>query len=111
MSTLKVKREFIQGKLRTNREWALRALQVVYSHQTTQEKAVENTIENNRVGFSGVDAELLSSFAKQYETRRFLTSKQMVYLHRKIVKYWRQILEHCDPARLTNLIEQEVVHV
>jgi len=102
--TLREKQEFIQGKLRTDQKWALRALEVIYARQTAQEKASDQTIEDNGVGFSGVDAELLSSFAKQYQERGFLTLKQMEYLHRKIIKYWRQILGMCDATKLQTLI-------
>ena len=71
--------------------WALRALEVVYAEQTADEKAAETTIVHNKVGFSGVDGEILSSFARQYAERGRLSPKQMALLKRKMPRYAKQV--------------------
>ena len=43
------------------------------------------------IGFSGCDAELLSSFATQIKARGWLTSNQLPFARRKIRKYWKQL--------------------
>lgn len=85
-------RKYIQSNLLDNDRWCLRGLEYVYSLQTRNERMTEKTYVNNCVGFTQFDAEILSSFARQYETRGRLTSKQMTILRRRILKYWRQIM-------------------
>lgn len=72
---------------------ALRALLVIYHRQTDAEQAVGATTDENGVGFTGPDAEILSSFAEFYKRTGFLSAKQLAILHRKIPKYWKQLLE------------------
>ena len=70
------------------------ALLRVYSWQTEAEKYSECTVETNSKGFNGIDAEILSSFAKQWETRGFLSPKQKDIARKKMPKYSRQIFVH-----------------
>ena len=81
----------IQRKLSTDDRWALRALERIYALQTSSEKASHSTYEVNNVGFSGADAEILSSFAEQYRQRGSLSPKQMELLRKRIVRYHGQI--------------------
>ena len=92
--------QFLKQKLATDSRWALRGLQVVFARQTEHEKTVAKTEEDNGVGFSGVDAEFLTSLATQYETRGRLFPKQMVYVYRRMPKYARQILQWTDAHKL-----------
>jgi hypothetical protein len=85
-------------KLETNPAWALRALVVVYNEQTPTEQDYEVTAYTNGVGFTGIDAEILTSFAKQYlnKVERFgrtatLSPRQMELLHKKMPKYAGQL--------------------
>lgn len=82
----------VQTLLKTNDKAAVKALLVIYSFQTQSEQASDATKEHNGVGFTGLDAELLSSFAKFYQRAGFLSDKQMEILRNKITKYWRQLL-------------------
>jgi len=77
----------------TNDKAAVKALLTIYSYQTQSEQAVDATTDQNGVGFTGVDAEILSSFAKFYQRTGFLTNKQMELLKRRITKYTRQLLK------------------
>jgi hypothetical protein len=67
------------------------ALLRIYSYQTQDEQQSESTRESNGKGFNGTDAEILTSFAKQLETRKFLSPKQMVIARKKLQKYSRQL--------------------
>lgn len=93
MITLQAKKDFLKRKLRSDAKWSLRALEVIYNKQTSEEKSSDQTIVNNEVGFSGVDAEILSSFFRQYKTRGWLSQKQMELLFKKMPKYWGQIID------------------
>ena len=51
-------------------------------------------------GFTGYDAEFLTSLAKQYSKRKFLSPKQISKLHKVMPKYWRQLLDVSDKNKL-----------
>ena len=81
----------IRERLILDPDAALEALVAIYSQQTDREQASAATIEDNGVGFTGVDAEILSSFAKQYQVRHRLSPKQLKLVMRKMPKYAGQI--------------------
>ena len=84
-------KSFIKNKLATDQDWALRALVRIWEKQTAAEQASEVTIENNSVGFSGVDGNFFSSLATQYQRRGSLSPKQMSFVFKRMPKYWSQI--------------------
>jgi hypothetical protein len=84
----------IKEKIETSDKALISALLRVYSWQTEDEKHSERTTETNSKGFNGIDAEILSSFAKQWETRGFLSPKQKAIARKKMSKYSRQIFIH-----------------
>ena len=76
-----------------------RALVVLYYAQTTDEQIAGQTSESNGVGFNGVDAEILTSFAQQvlkngrgYDEGRRLSPKQRDLARRKLAKYSAQLV-------------------
>lgn len=103
--TVADKKAFIQKQLSTNKIWATRALIKIFEFQTKMEQEHEETRETNGVGFTGSDAEILSSFAKQYQTRGFLTPKQMALVFKKMPKYWNQIIKVSDKNHLETLVK------
>lgn len=102
--TKKTRLAFFRDALRTSPSWALRALEVIYSFQTADEQTTGQTIKSNGVGFSGCDAEFLSSLAEQ--ARKFVEAKeagtnkfpsplspnQKKWLLKKISKYAGQLI-------------------
>jgi len=86
-------KHWIQDLLDRNDLAVCRALLVIFERQTADEQSYDMTRERNLVGFSGVDAEICSSFAKQYKSRGFLSPKQMVIARKKMKKYWKQLAE------------------
>lgn len=98
---------FIKDKLMTNEQWMLKGLYTIYQYQTEEEQNTETTRFHNGVGFSGVDGEILTSFAKQlirkgYEDHlrnklgvrisQYFSPKQEAILRKKIGKYARQLV-------------------
>lgn len=63
----------------------------IYKFQTEDEKHLRETVHSNKVGFNGVDAEILSSFSQQVIAGRAISEKQMVIIFRKIGKYASQL--------------------
>ena len=82
----------LRKKLGTNATWAKVGCQRIFEYQTAEEQNSESTMYWNGVGFSGADAEILSSFAKQINEGKFAGSpKQMKILFKKMPKYAKQL--------------------
>jgi hypothetical protein len=96
-------KSFIQSQLATNPAWAIKGLVKIYTLQTSDEQASDTTSHNNGVGFSGCDANILSSFAKQVNAGRNLSPKQMVIVYKKMPRYYRQILQFISEDKMAEL--------
>ena len=81
-----------------------RALIAIYNGQTQQEKVSQTTVEDNGIGFTGCDAEILTSFAEQFLRRQFLSPKQRAILAKKMPKYAGQVIKMSDPVKLNTLV-------
>jgi len=93
-----------------DRTSVLKALVLLYSLQTEQEKSNHNTVEDNDVGFNAIDAPFLTSVAEQMLVRkRGISSKQFTLVKTKLRKYQRQILSF--GIRNVTLPETAVVYV
>jgi hypothetical protein len=68
-----------------------RAIVVLYTYQTQDEKTAGETREYNNVGFNRLDSGILSSFAEQINRGRRLTPKQLEIAKKKIFKYAGQL--------------------
>ena len=73
------------------RPLAIRALLRIYEDQTAEEQNAGHTRDHNGVGFSGVDGEILSSFASQVQKGRIMSVKQMALIHKKMPRYAGQL--------------------
>lgn len=93
LKTKKEKKAFVREMLATNPAWAVRGLLKIYEFQTDAEKRVGDTTEDNGVGFSGVDAPILSSFADQIKAGRQMTAKQMGIIYKKMPRYSGQLVK------------------
>ena len=97
--TTMTKKEMIAAlkeRLASDDRWALRALTLVYRNQTDDEQHAQATLEHNGIGFSGPDAEILSSFAQQCQRRGTLSPRQMHVLKRKMPSYAGQVMRMAD---------------
>ena len=86
MITKKAKKEYVRHMLSTSELWQKHALLKIYEYQTDDEQAYGTTKHYNDVGFSGADAEILSSFAVQLKSKGFLSPKQMQIVAKKMKK-------------------------
>lgn len=84
-------KKMIREKLENDDKWLFRGVVAIYKLQTEEEKATDATKVDNGVGFNGVDAELLSSFAKQLLRKGYLNSNQKFYARKKMLKYAGQL--------------------
>lgn len=95
--------QVLQEKLATDARWAQRALLAIFKNQTADEQMEGTVNKNNNMGFRCVDSHLLTSFASQLKTRGFLSPKQMVYVHKKMPVYARQLMKFYGDAIVTKL--------
>lgn len=96
-------KQYIKTQLGENPAWATRALVKIYERQTEDEKASGETHNLNGIGFNGVDAGILSSFATQVNAGRTLSPKQMAILFRKMPRYWKQVASLISPEKLAEI--------
>jgi hypothetical protein len=101
-------RSFLKKKLSTDEAWALRALVKIHEFQTLSEQAAGITHEANSVGFSGCDAEFLTSLNRQYLTRGTLSPKQMGFVFKKIHRYWGQVKTLIPAEKLESLVAADL---
>jgi hypothetical protein len=94
---------YLKNQLATNPAWAIKALVKLYTYQTACEQAVGHTEENNGVGFSGVDSEILSSFAVQINKGRTLSPKQMAIVYHRLPRYWKQVASFIPTDKLVEI--------
>lgn len=89
--TKKARIEALRKAIAEDERAALHALMKIYSYQTTDEKDGQATRWQNDLGFSAFDAEILSSFAEQFNRKAWLSEKQMALVHKKMVRYAGQL--------------------
>lgn len=90
------KMAFIKAKVAVSQAWAIRGLLCIYANQTADEKACGQTHNLNGIGFSGCDAEILSSFAEQVIKGRNLSQKQMAIVFKKMPRYAGQLMRAAE---------------
>lgn len=97
-------KDFVKKQLGNDKSWALKGLIKIFEFQTKSEQEYESTHVYNKIGFTGTDGKILTSFAKQYINRNFLTPKQMTILYKKMPKYWMQIVKISNREKLEKMI-------
>ncbi len=98
---------FVRMMLGKDAKWALKALVRIFKeNQTEAEKTMELVVEDNGIGFTGQDGQFLSSLAKQFIERGFLSEKQMVFVMKKMPKYARQVINFSDATRLEAMVHE-----
>ena len=98
-------KESLKDLLDRNDKAVYRAILLIYSFQTDEEKYMGTTKTVNGKGFSKFDVEVLSSFAMQLRRGQELTLKQMYVARPKIKKYAGQILQYMKDREESNLVK------
>jgi hypothetical protein len=94
---------YIRTQLGTNPAWAVKALVKVYTLQTLDEQATGQTSNLNGVGFSGIDSQILSSFAEQVNKGRNLSAKQMAIVFKKMPRYHKQVASFIPAEKMAEI--------
>lgn len=82
----------IQELIEKSDDAVYRAMLRIYDKQTADEQQYQDTHIYNSVGFTGTDANIMSSFTEAYQKYGRLTTKQMAIARKKMKKYWKQLL-------------------
>lgn len=94
--------DMIREKIATCDKMVERSLVRLFERQTASEQDAAQTTESNGVGFNGVDAEILTSFAQQIIRKQNrpscpegvrLSDRQLEIARKKLRKYARQLME------------------
>lgn len=97
---------YVRQQLSTNPVWAVKALvRIFQENQTSDEQAANSTSHDNGIGFTGTDANFLSSLAKAQLQYGRLTEKQMVFVFKKMPKYSRQVIQMSNQEQLLKLVQ------
>lgn len=83
----------IKDLLERSDKAVIRGMNEIFRFQTLDEQNYETTMYYNTVGFSGAHAEIMSSLAKFYESRKYLSPKQMVVARKIIKRYAGQLIK------------------
>lgn len=86
--------ERIREYIRTDDLAVIKAIAIIYSRQTEDEKAIECTRNHNGVGFTGPDGHFGTSLGKQIARKGTLSAKQIKYARKMMVKYAKQIYDY-----------------
>ena len=77
----------------------IKALLLIYDYQTSEEQHNRTTNTYNNIGFTGPDANILSSFAQQVIKYGSLSPKQMNTVRNKMPKYSRQLADIANEVK------------
>jgi hypothetical protein len=96
---------FVKSKLSSDPVWAVKALVRIYQeNQTNDEQVTQQTTHDNGIGFSGCDAQFLSSLAQNYLRYGRLSDKQMSFVFKKMPKYAKQVIAMSDATKLDAMV-------
>lgn len=92
--TLNELEKTLKKQIAANDVKAIHAMEVIYNFQTSEEKNKECTIEDNGIGFSGIDSTIMSNLAEYYKCKGYLSQKQMAIVKRIMPRYAGQLLRN-----------------
>ena len=86
---------YLRAAMANSAKHAIAGLMRIYANQTAGEQEMGATVEDNGIGFTGADADFLTSLAQSYEKYGRLTgdkeSGQMKFVFKKMPKYAAQL--------------------
>lgn len=83
---------YLKDLLKTNNKVLLKAIVLIYDNQTFEEKNKGESIEDNCIGFSKIDAKEMSDIANKIRAGKALTKGELAKSRNKMQKYWKQLM-------------------
>lgn len=84
--------EYLKNLLKTNNKALFKAIVLIYDSQTEEEKRANESVEDNKLGFSKIDAKDLSAIARKIKREETLTEGELAKSRNKMPKYWKQLM-------------------
>lgn len=97
---------YLKDLLKTNNKALLRAIMLIYDNQTPEEKNKGESIEDNCIGFSKIDAKEMGDIARKIKDNKALTKEELAKSRNKMQKYWKQLMIISKKQAEDKLIEQ-----
>lgn len=85
-------KEYLQNLLKVNDNALLKAVVLIYENQTDEEKLIDESFDDNHLGFSKFDAKEMSCIARKIKKNKSLTEDELAKSRNKMPKYWRQLM-------------------
>lgn len=83
---------FLKDLLKTNDKALFKSILLIYNNQTTEEQQKQESIDDNYIGFSKIDAKEMSLIAKKIKNKEQLTKGEIAKSRNKMCKYWKQLM-------------------
>lgn len=83
---------YLKDLVRTNDQALLRAIVLIYDNQTDEEKLKGESIEDNCIGFSKIDAAEMGAIARKIKAKKQLSKGELAKSRNKMQKYWKQLM-------------------
>jgi len=96
---------FLRIKLLTNRDWRIRALNMLFNLQTEPEKYDYITKEDNGIGFTKIDSLKLNTIVRKIQRKKEISIDDEKYLKIKIPRYAAQIARFSNKTKLKEALD------
>lgn len=83
---------YLKDLVRSDDKALLRAIVCIYDNQTDEEKLKGESIEDNCIGFSKIDAKEMGDIARKIKAGKPLTKSELAKSRNKMQKYWKQLM-------------------
>lgn len=83
---------YLKDLLKKNDQALLKSVVLIYDNQTDEEKNRGESIEDNFIGFSKIDAKEMGDIAKKIKAGKALTKGELAKSRNKMQKYWKQLM-------------------
>ncbi|MDD4804589.1 MAG: hypothetical protein PHN69_05385 [Candidatus Pacebacteria bacterium] len=83
---------YLKNLVKTNDRALIKAIVLIYDLQTEEEKNTGQSVEENKIGFSKIDAYELGNIAKKIKRGQSLTEAEVAKSRNKMQKYWKQLM-------------------
>lgn len=83
---------YLKNLIKINDKALLKSIILIYNNQTNEEKNKGESIEDNKIGFSKIDAYEMGKIALKIKKGKPLTEGELAKSRNKMQKYWKQLM-------------------
>lgn len=85
-------KQYLKELVKYNDRALYKAIILIYQNQTEEEQQKNRNLEDNRIGFTKLDAEEMSIIARKIIAGQKLTESEISKSKNKMQKYWKQLM-------------------